>query len=537
MNNQDIDVTRDYHESTKLAYINLTNKPPLYKAYPGLADITLPTDFAPPQTPTLEAVAGNPGEHSDELDLTALARLLYFSAGVLHKRILPVAGEVHYRAAASAGALYPVEVYAVTGGIPGLEAGVYHFTPDRFALTQLRSGDYRRELAAAAARDDSQIAESPMTLVFTAMFWRSAWKYRIRSYRYCFWDAGTILANTLAVARGGAGLPARLVTGFVDDEVNTLLGLDQEREAALCLVPVGIAGAARGETLLTTQASRQPLATIKGQPTEGYEGEIEYPEIIQAHAASCLASREEVVGWRESAAEADSTGPRETRETRAVSLRNAAQPESQALGDSIAGRGSTRHFSRSNISLEQFSAILDNSTKQLPADFLAGETVSLVDPYIIVNAVEGLEPGAYYFSPLTRELELLKRGDFREEAGHLCFEQALGADSSAVVYFLADLDRILARYGNRGYRTAQLEAGVMAGNAYLCSHSLGLGATGMTFYDDDVTEFFSPHAVGKSMMFLVALGNTDKVNRVRPFRSKVGVLLDSLARGAGKPAS
>ena len=102
-----------------------------------------------------------------------------------------------------------------------------------------------------------------------------------------------------------------------------------------------------------------------------------------------------------------------------------------------------------------------------------------------------------------------------------------------MLYFLADLDRVLERYGNRGYRAAQLEAGVMVGNAYLCAHSLGLGATGMTFYDDDVAEFFSPHADGKSMMFLAALGKVDKPNRVRPFRSQVGVLLDSLARGAG----
>ena len=218
VNNQDIEAAKDYHESTKLAYINLANKPPLYKTYSGLPEISLPTGFTPPQAPTLEAVAGEavagiPEKDPGQLDLTILAQLLYFSAGVLHKRNLPVAGEVHYRAAASAGALYPVEVYAVTGGIPGLEAGVYHFSPERFALTQLRKGDYRGKLAAAAGGDQG-IAESPITLVFTAVFWRSAWKYRVRSYRYCFWDAGTILANMLAAARGGAGLPARLLTGF-----------------------------------------------------------------------------------------------------------------------------------------------------------------------------------------------------------------------------------------------------------------------------------------------------------------------------------
>jgi len=99
---------------------------------------------------------------------------------------------------------------------------------------------------------------------------------------------------------------------------------------------------------------------------------------------------------------------------------------------------------------------------------------------------------------------------------------------------MADLDRVLECHGNRGYRAAQLQAGVAVGRMYLSTHSLGLGATGMTFYDDDVAEFFSPHAAGKSVMFLAGLGVPDRVNRVRPFRSRVGVRLDSLARGAGQ---
>jgi SagB-type dehydrogenase family enzyme len=170
------------------------------------------------------------------------------------------------------------------------------------------------------------------------------------------------------------------------------------------------------------------------------------------------------------------------------------------------------------------------------ADFLPQGQPSLLDTYIIANGVEDLSPGSYVYSPVGSGLETLTLGGLRHEAGHLCFEQALGADASAVFYFMADLGKIKARYGDRGYRAAQIEAGVLGGRVYLCAHALGLGASGMTFYDDDVTEFFSPHAEGKSLMFLVALGETDENNRVRPFRSRVGILLDSLARGAGKPA-
>ncbi|HEX8813963.1 MAG TPA: hypothetical protein VF753_00530, partial [Terriglobales bacterium] len=73
-------------------------------------------------------------------------------------------------------------------------------------------------------------------------------------------------------------------------------------------------------------------------------------------------------------------------------------------------------------------------------------------------------------------------------------------------FFLADLNRILERYGNRGYRAVQLEAGAIGGRMYLTAYAQRLGATGLTFFDDDVTNFFSPHAEGKSTTFLLAIG-------------------------------
>ena len=197
MSNQDTEAAQAYHESTKLSYINLRNKPPIYKSYDGLQVFPLPTNFSMSKTSTLDAVAGvNPGD-ATTFDLGLLARCLFFSVGLVRKGVFPKAGEVRFRAAASAGGLYPIETYLVCKDIPGLEAGVYHFSPRDFALRQLRKGDYRSELYKATG-DNQSIAESLATLVFTSVFWRSAWKYRARSYRYCFWDNGTILANLLA---------------------------------------------------------------------------------------------------------------------------------------------------------------------------------------------------------------------------------------------------------------------------------------------------------------------------------------------------
>jgi SagB-type dehydrogenase family enzyme len=131
--------------------------------------------------------------------------------------------------------------------------------------------------------------------------------------------------------------------------------------------------------------------------------------------------------------------------------------------------------------------------------------------YLTVNAVEGLEAGAYYFDRERRELELLKPGDVRAESRFLGLEQDLPGDAAANVFFLADLGRVLAAYGNRGYRAAQLESGVLGGKMYLAAYALGFGATGLTFYDDEVVKFFSPHAEGKSAIFLMCLGRKLKL--------------------------
>jgi len=84
------------------------------------------------------------------------------------------------------------------------------------------------------------------------------------------------------------------------------------------------------------------------------------------------------------------------------------------------------------------------------------------------------------------------------------------------IFLLADLRAIFDRFGNRGYRAVQLEAGILAGKLYLAAYAQRLGATGLTFYDDDVTGFFSPHAEGKSATLLVAVGHGVKRRRLEP---------------------
>ncbi len=170
-------------------------------------------------------------------------------------------------------------------------------------------------------------------------------------------------------------------------------------------------------------------------------------------------------------------------------------------------RGSTREFAHAPITFAQLSTLLQRSLQGIPADFIDPPGVTLNEVYLTVHAVDGLAPGAYLLRRDTWALELLKHGDFRDTSGYLGLDQELPADASANLFFLADLQLILARWGNRGYRAAQLDASIAAGRMYLAAYAQRFGATGLTFYDDAVTNFFSPHAQGKSVMFMLAVGH------------------------------
>jgi len=398
---------------------------------------------------------------------------------------------VHFRAAASTGALYQTEAYVVAGDVPGLAPGVYHFGPGDFSLRRLRAGDFRGALALAAA--DDGVAAQPAAVVLSAIYWRNAWKYQARAYRHLFWDAGTLLSQLLAAARA-LDLPARVVTGFVDAQANALLGLDAAREGVLVVVPVGPPGPPAGPSPVAAPIAPE---VIPLSPRE-----VDYPLLREAYDDSALDSEAEVADWREGGdpfRPADTAGAAEP--TPLPAPRGTA---GRSLTETIARRGSTREFSGEAISAEALSSALHHATRGYPADAPGG----LVDLYINVHAVTGLEPGAYAYDRASHGLTGLRAGDVRAASAFLCLEQALGGTSSATVFFLGDLARVLDRWGNRGYRLANLEAGLVGGRLYLGAYAQRFGASGLTFYDRAVVEFFSPHAAGKDALFVTALGRS-----------------------------
>jgi SagB-type dehydrogenase family enzyme len=510
MKNRDIQAAWKYHDGTKHSYwsirnnphfLDWANRPQPFKIYPNVEPLPLPRDLPQTGVAALSSITEPlPLSRADSVpDIRDLARILYFSAGITRQR-KSQGGEFYFRAAACTGALYEIELYVVTSDLQGLDAGVYHFNPADVSLRLLRKGDFRGNLAQATAMEPA-VAHATATIICTGTYWRNAWKYQARTYRHFGWDNGTLLANMLAVS-AASGLPAEIVLGFVDAEVNRLLDLDTRREVSFCLVPIG-------------HRSASSLPAPAEAPTLGLETlplsqrEVEYPAMLEMHAASSLESEEEVAQWRGQQLVVASSAPAGEK----VQLPNLPEEEQpkDSIEQVILRRGSTRSFDRTaSITLGQLSTMLHCATRGLPTDFLEPLGTQLNDLYLIVHSIEGLKPGSYFFGRERNTLELLKAGEFRAEAFHLGLEQQLPADACVDIFFLADLNRVLERYGNRGYRALQLEAGAIGGRMYLATYAQRLGATGLTFFDDDVTNFFSPHAKGKSAIFLLAIGKSLK---------------------------
>ncbi|MPZ13727.1 MAG: SagB/ThcOx family dehydrogenase [Chloroflexi bacterium] len=503
---------REYHEATKHSLESIrsgrhslewANQPRTHKLYnPDLERIALPRAYVPPHVPAITAVSPieAPRDGVRIPDLSTLATLLHYSAGIT-KHLRHPSGAMPFRAASCTGALYHIELYVVCGELPGLAAGVYQYGVHDEGLRAVRRGDYRGVLVQGTA-DEAAVANAPVVIVCTSTFWRNAWKYEARAYRHSFWDSGTILANMLAIA-AGHDLPARIVLGYVDEAVNRLVGVDGEREAAISLVALGHAPGMRPSTAPIVESIDLP--TVPSSPRE-----VDYPIIRAAHAASGLTTPDEVAEWRRTA-EARPLGAPPAPDTgkTIVPLRSvpAADLPHEPIEAVIQRRGSARQFEPSPVSFEVLSTVLEAATAGNPLDILGAFPGTLNDAYLIVNAVDGLESGTYLLNRERRALEQLRAADFRREAGFLDLGQQLGADAAINVYFLADLESLFDRFGDRGYRAAQLDASIMAGKLYLAAYALRVGATGLTFFDDDVTRFFSPHAQGKSVMFLIALGN------------------------------
>jgi SagB-type dehydrogenase family enzyme len=446
-----------------------SNRPAPFKRYGGPATTPLPRELGESGARSADVLSGRgrPPKPAP-LDATTLARLLFFTAGVTRTSPSSAFEErTYFRTAMSAGNLHPVEVYVVSSGVDGIADGVHHFAPLEFGLTTLRDG--------AVTRDPR------CTFVLTGIPWRTAWKYGERGFRHLYWDSGTMIANLIAVA-DAHGLETRIWTGFVDDDVARLVGVDGVAEFPLALVTVG------ATTAIDVPADLAPL-DLAIEPISPHP--ITFPLITEAQRGGALPDESAVAEWRTHAIDGNPT-------------RSSVDPPEGAPGGTIEEiilrRGSTRIMRPEDAPRPLLEWGMAAAARPVRADFVVPGT-TLLEHNLALHGIEGVDPGAYRWRD--GDLELVRPGQFRPLTQQLTLNQPLGGDSAYTAFHCADLDTVFDALGARGYRIAQLEAGIASGRLSLAAFTLGRGATGLTFFDEPVRRFFATNA---SCMLVTAVG-------------------------------
>lgn len=445
-----------------------SNRPEPFKRYRDVEPVPLPPDLGETGAAAVDVLSGRSASRAATLDAVVLARLLFFTAGVTRTSSSPVFDTATYfRTAMSAGNLHPVEVYVVCSGVDGVGDGVHHFAPLEFGLTPLRPGS-------------SSTAPS-CHIVLTGIPWRTAWKYGERGFRHLYWDCGTMLANLLAMC-DAHGLAARVHAGFVEDRIAALVGVDGTDEFPLAVV--SIASGAPPDGVADGSALGLDVEPISPQP-------ITFPLISGAQHAGALPDSNAVAGWRDRAI-AGRSAP--------VTVDGPPDASSESIEQVILRRGSTRIMRPETAPAPLLWWAMAVAGRAVDADFVRPGT-TLLEHDLLVHGIEGVDPGAYRWRGT--ELGLVRPGNMRVLGRQLCLDQPLGGDSAYTAFHCADLDVILDALGSRGYRAAQLEAGIASGRLSLAAFALGFGATGLTFFDEAVQRVFATEA---SCMLVTSVG-------------------------------
>jgi SagB-type dehydrogenase family enzyme len=414
-----------------------------------------------------------------------ISRILGFSYGLTAK-IATMGSPLYLRSAPSAGGLYPAEVYLISRGTEFLPAGLYSYQGQSHSLLLFWESDVWTNLQSACFWNPV-LENTDIAVVTSAIFYRSAWRYEDRAYRRIFLDTGHLLGN-IELSASINDYRAHLIGGFNDSQMNELLYLDSEKESVMTVIPLADLLNIRQNLPHSTTALPSATTTLYPEITEG--------ELLNSlHRATIIATDEKI--------EANITPSNwEDKYNFPFCLKVSVTSRPVNWGEdlidlesTILKRRSTRAYSGASLSLDELRALL-HFTYQ-PQDY-AGQNLDpnpdyfaldLLETFIAVSAVTGLEEGCYYYAPKAQELRQIRFKNFRQELHYLCLGQDLGRDAAAVVFHTADLSKAVAKYGDRVYRYLHADAGHLGQRLNLAAIHLGLGVSGIGgFFDDQVNE-------------------------------------------------
>lgn len=166
------------------------------------------------------------------ISLSTLSTLLYLVVGI-------TAWEDQWplRAYPSAGALQPVEAYIIANYVNSIDMGLYHYNVQDHVLEVLKKSDLR-ETIVNIALDQDFLYNASVILILSIVYSRTLWKYGDRAYRYALLDTGASMENAYLVATA-MGLGACAIGAYYDDDLNNLLGLNENEEMTQVMIAIG----------------------------------------------------------------------------------------------------------------------------------------------------------------------------------------------------------------------------------------------------------------------------------------------------------
>ncbi|MEO0985279.1 MAG: SagB/ThcOx family dehydrogenase [Cyanobacteria bacterium J06639_14] len=452
----------------------------------------------------------------------AWARLSHFLINVygLTAKMQTFSGQAFFlRSSPSAGGLYPTELYLVSRGNALLPAGLYNYQVRTHSLWRFWDDHVWQPLQEACFWHPA-LEQTQLALVATTIFYRSAWRYKDRAYRRICLDAGHLLGN-LELAGALIDYRPHLIGGFADHALNQLMYLDETAESALAVV--ALADLLQVEQNLPHTTTAQP-AQLRVEFPKIADGEL----LSYMHQATCI-DKDADMRWQTRSAQTADAVPEPQKPTLddkynfpfCLKVSTQTSPvdwddQLQGLERTILRRRSTRQFSGENLTLDELNTLLDFTYQ--PHHYVEqgfdGDPdyfdLSLIQSFVAVSGVDGLDAGCYYYAPNAQELRQIRFKNFRQELHYLCLGQNLGRDAGAVIFQTADLKQAIAQYGDRVYRYLHLDAGHLGQRLNLAAIRLGLGVSGIGgFFDDQVNEVLGIPE-DEAVLYITTLGRPDR---------------------------
>ena len=496
----------DYHRKTSYNRhemgghgLDWANQPSVFKTYPGLDILPLSLPGKQPEDTLYSVIRKHPTyETIGEMTVERLSEILVLSHALTAKA-RHGATDFYYRNVASAGALYPFEIYVAVKDVKGLDDGLYHHTLGLGGLTSLRKGNMTAMLSDALHGSEGTAAS--LVFFLTSIFFRSSWKYRERAYRYHLLDTGH-LAENLFLALKALGVPHIFHYDFDDQRVNDFLAIDPHREG--CLVVV--CSKERKETQVVREDNKpEKCSNDLALASQVSLREIDFELIRQIQSSSSKVVKKSGL-LPDMEAHLGITRDRK----KALSAKHDWSTTIDYF-ETLKRRRSKRNFVPKHLSggdLGRLSTLICAPCHEGDSDQSAGE--ASVSVGFLAGHVEGLELGFYLLARKDQEISFVSEGDLMGKMARICLNQGWLANSALHIVFLSNLDIVDQTWGARGYRYAMLTAGRLGQRIYLGATALGLGCCGIgAFYDGEAANLLDINDTSK-MLYLVAAGPVKK---------------------------